>query len=437
MSNSVNGVEDDAAGMHEGASERDALPGQVSRTVKRVTGLGPFILGFVGIQLFTNIANGGIGGLLIPNRIAVLDPANKVALLGFGAAIAAAVALVAVPVVGMLSDRTRGRFGRRLPWVFAGVLGLGASAIALAFTADYVSTIAVFAVFTLFYSMVLGPISATVPDRTPVSRRGLFSALAGIGVFVGGIVGNVIASGFTKNLTAGFLAFGIIALVGSLPLMLTLREDTSSHAVAARTGFVETLRTFIVNPRKYPDFFWAFLARLVIVVGFQSVLSFQLYILSDYVGIGLAKANALYPVAVVVATGLLIVALVPAGIISDRIGRRKPLVIVAAIIVAASVIPPIVAPSVTTAIVALGIAGFGIGTYLAVDQALMTQVLPSNVDAGKDLGILNIAQSGGQVLAPVAASIVITIAGYPGLYVFAGVLAVVSALAVIPIKSVR
>ncbi|MCU1422021.1 MAG: Na+/melibiose symporter [Microbacteriaceae bacterium] len=415
----------------------DELTDRVGTTVKRVTGLGPFILGFVGIQLFTNIANGGIGGLLIPNRIAVLDPQNKVALLGLGAALVAVVALIAVPLVGMLSDRTRGRFGRRMPWVLAGVLGLGASAIALAFTADYVSTVAVFAVFTLFYSAVLGPISATVPDRTPISKRGLFSALAGIGVFVGGIIGNIIASGFTRNLSAGFIAFGIIALVGSLPLILTLREDTSAHPVAPRTGFVQTLRTFIVNPRKHPDFFWAFLARLVIVMGFQSVLSFQLYILSDYVGIGLAKANALYPIAVVVATGLLILALIPAGLISDRIGRRKPLVIVAAVIVAASTIPPLIAPNVTTAIVSLGIAGFGIGAYLAVDQALMTQVLPSNLDAGKDLGILNIAQSGGQVLAPVAASIVITIAGYPGLYVFAGMLAVLSAVAVLPIKSVR
>jgi MFS family permease len=75
--------------------------------------------------------------------------------------------------------------------------------------------------------------------------------------------------------------------------------------------------------------------------------------------------------------------------------------------------------------------------YLAVDQALMTQVLPSNLDTGKDLSILNIAQSGGQVLAPVAASIVTKIAGYPGLYVFAGLLAVLSAVAVLPIKSVR
>jgi MFS family permease len=310
-------------------------------------------------------------------------------------------------------------------------------AASLAFANDIIATILLFAVFGMFVAMVSGPISATVPDRTPVSKRGLFSAFAGIGVFVGGIIGNIIASVFSGNLFAGFIAFAIIALAGSLPLIGTMREDMSGHPTAPRTTFAETLRTFFVSPRKHPDFFWAFLARLVIVIGFQSVISFQLYILSDYIGLGLQKANGVYPIAVILATVALVLALVPAGIISDRIGRRKPIVIVSAVIVAASTIPPLVAPSVPVAIISLAIAGIGIGGYLAVDQALMTQVLPNDADAGKDLGVLNIAQQGGAVLAPVFASIMITVAGYPGLYIFAGVLSAISALAVLPIKSVR
>ncbi|SFS14575.1 Na+/melibiose symporter [Microbacterium sp. cf046] len=399
--------------------------------------LGPYIAGFLGIQLFISAANSGIGGLLIPNRIAILDDANKVALLGVTAGAVAAVSLIAAPVWGMLSDRTRGRFGRRMPWILAGVIGVSVFAASLAFANDILATIILFAIFGMFVAMVTSPISATMPDRTPVSKRGLFSAIAGIGVFVGGIIGNIIASVFTSNLFAGFIAFAIIALAGSLPLIGTMREDTSDRAAAPKTTFVEMLRAFWVSPRKYPDFFWAFVARLVIVIGFQSVISFQLYILTDYVGLDLAEANSVYPIAVILATVALVLALVPAGIISDRIGRRKPIVIVSAIIVAASTIPPLIAPTIPVAIISLTIAGIGIGGYLAVDQALMTQVLPSNDDAGKDLGILNIAQQGGAVLAPVFAAIMISIAGYQGLYIFAGVLSALSALAVLPIRSVR
>jgi hypothetical protein len=51
--------------------------------------------------------------------------------------------------------------------------------------------------------------------------------------------------------------------------------------------------------------------------------------------------------------------------------------------------------------------------------------------------VLNIAQAGGQIVAPLVASVVIGLAGYPMLYGFAAVMAALAALAVLPIKSVR
>ena len=67
----------------------------------------------------------------------------------------------------------------------------------------------------------------------------------------------------------------------------------------------------------------------------------------------------------------------------------------------------------------------------------MTQVLPNAADAGKDLGVLNIAQAGGQIVAPLVASVVIGVAGYSALYAFAAVMAALAAFAILPIKSVR
>ncbi len=409
---------------------------QLTKTATKVRGLGTLIVGFIGVQLFVNLANGGVSNLLVPNRIALIDPANKVALLGVTAAGAAAVGLIAQPLFGMLSDRTRGRFGRRLPWVFVGIVGFAASIAALAFAQSFITICVLFAVMTLFFSMILAPISAIVPDRTPVEKRGLFSALQGLGVFVGGILGTLVAAQFVSSLDLAFLILAVLALT-ALAFTFPLREKVPRELVVVKRPLRETMAGFFVNPREHPDFFWAFVARLVIVLGFQSVLSFQLYILADYVGLGLADANSVYPIAVAIGTLALILALVPAGVISDRIGRRKVIVVIGAILVAASTIPPLVAPTVTSALVSIGIAGLGIGTYLAVDQALMTQVLPSKADAGKDLGVLNVAQAGGQVLAPVAASIVIGLTGYAGLYVFAGILSLASAFAVLPIKSVK
>jgi MFS family permease len=410
-----------------------------STTAKRVKGLGGVMAGFFGVQLFVNIANGGVANSLVPNVIAHLAPDDKVAILGVTGAVAAVGAVITQPLWGLLSDRTRSRLGRRVPWILGGVVGLALTFFGLATAGSVVVVVILAAVIQIFYSMVAGPLSAIVPDRTPVARRGVFSALGSLGIFVGGLIGVVIASQFVSTLTVGFIVMGVVVLVGGIPFAFALRDRRFDEIAPApeRVSWTVTLKGFFVNPRKHPDFFWAFLARLVLIVGYWSIVSFQLYILDDYIGLGLKQANAIYPITTAVLGVGIIVALVPSGLLSDRIGRRKPFVIVASVVVAASAIVPIVSPTVTGAIVSIGIGGLGIGVYLAVDQALMTQVLPSTSDAGKDLGVLNIAQAGGQVIAPLVASVVIGIAGYPALYGFAAVLAVLAAVAVLPIRSVR
>lgn len=50
------------------------------------------------------------------------------------------------------------------------------------------------------------------------------------------------------------------------------------------------------------------------------------------------------------------------------------------------------------------LAGLGYGIYSSVDQALNVDVLPSKEEAGKDLGILNIANTIGQILGPIVTS---------------------------------
>lgn len=411
----------------------------LTRAAARTKGLGGVMAAFFGVQLFVNIANGAVANSLIPNLIANLEPENKVAILGLVGAVAAVAAVVTQPLWGMLSDRTRSRMGRRVPWILGGVVGLSLAFLGLA-TVGSVAMIVVFAaVVSIFYSMITGPLSAIVPDRTPVARRGVFSALGSLGIFVGGLLGVVVASQFVSTITVGFVVMAALVLVGGIPFAIGLRDRTFERVGAAdeRVSWAATLRGFFVDPRKHPDFFWAFVARLVLIVGYWSIVSFQLYILDDYIGLGLDGANELFPLTTGILALGIIVALVPAGVLSDRIGRRKPFVIVASVIVAVSAVIPIVSPTVTGALVAVALGGLGFGIYLAVDQALMTQVLPNSSDAGKDLGVLNIAQAGGQVVAPLIASLVIGLAGYPVLYGFAAVMAVLAALAILPIKGVR
>jgi MFS family permease len=408
---------------------------------KRAKGLGGVMAGFFGVQLFVNMANGGVANSLIPNVIARLEPEDKVAILGLAGAVAAVAAVITQPLWGVLSDRTRSRLGRRVPWILGGIVGLTLVFLGLATVGSVVLIVVFAALISIFYSMISGPISAIVPDRAPVSRRGLFSALGSLGIFVGGLIGVIVASQFVSTIPVGLVVFAVILFVGAIPFALTLRERRGEReepaAPTERVAWATTLRGFVVDPRKHPDFFWAFVARLVLIVGYWSIVSFQLYILDDYIGLGLDKANQLFPLTTAVLALGIILALVPSGLLSDRVGRRKPFVIVASLVVAVSAVVPIVSPTVPGALVSVAIGGVGFGIYLAVDQALMTQVLPNAADAGKDLGVPTIAQAGGQIVAPLVASVVIGLAGYPMLYGFAAVMAALAALAVLPIKSVR
>jgi len=82
--------------------------------------------------------------------------------------------------------------------------------------------------------------------------------------------------------------------------------------------------------------------------------------------------------------------------------------------------------------------GAGYGWYQGVDQALVTQVLPGARDRARDLGVINIANSAPQVIAPVIAYVcVIHLGGYPTLYLVTGVVTLLGAWAIWPIRSVR
>lgn len=126
-----------------------------------------------------------------------------------------------------------------------------------------------------------------------------------------------------------------------------------------------------------------------------------------------------------------------AGPLSDRVGRRKPFVIAAALLMGASMIIPAFSPTPTAMMIFTGLVSLGFGTYMAVDAALMSEVLPSEGSFAKDLGVLNIAATLPQTIGPFLGGIIVVSLGYVALFPIAVGLAILGALCIIPIKGVR
>ncbi|MER5850425.1 MFS transporter [Streptomyces sp. NPDC002012] len=192
--------------------------------------------------------------------------------------------------------------------------------------------------------------------------------------------------------------------------------------------------------RRQPEAVRATLAqpstRLLLLLGYHTVTGYQLYILQDYIGLGRDQALEAIPLvgAVVLTTG--VASLIVCGRLSDRMGRRKPFVIAATLLIGLGLSVPLLVPSLTGMLLYAALGGLGFGCYQAVDVALITQVLPSQEDAAKDLGVAGIAAHLPQVLAPALAGVVVVSLGYQPLFGLAFASCVLGALCTLPIKSV-
>ncbi|WP_158866729.1 MFS transporter [Leifsonia sp. AG29] len=382
---------------------------------------------------------GAVPGILLPLQVqGLVGDGAKAGTLAIIATIGAFAAMVAQPIAGMVSDRTRSRFGRRAPWMVAGSLIGGLALVGMGAANTVVQIAIAWVIVQIAYNFAQGPLSAILPDRVPSAVRGTFAALSGLGLMLGALGGQIAGAAFASSIPTGYLVFAGAAVV-VIVLFVVLNPDASNKGEPqAPFNLVAFAKTFWVSPRKHPDFFWGFTGRLLLFAGYFMVTGYQLYILQDYIGLG-AKAVALVPLLGILSLAGTLISTLVGGPLSDKLGRRKILAVIAGVILAISLVFPLVMPTVTGMLLFSFISGLGFGAYQSVDTALMSEVLPSKDDFAKDLGVLNIAATLPQTLAPgVAGAIVVAFGNvYTPLFPIGIVIALAGAFAVLPIKSVR
>jgi MFS family permease len=136
---------------------------------------------------------------------------------------------------------------------------------------------------------------------------------------------------------------------------------------------------------------------------------------------------------------VIVAASVMGGRLSDWTGRRKIFVFTASIVYGLAMFVLAVASDFNGFLVGMAVSGLGFGMYMAVDLALVADVLPNRDNAAKDLGVLNIAGALPFTVAPAIAPAILAIGSgsYGVLYGFAGVCAILGAVAILPVKRVR
>lgn len=378
--------------------------------------------------------------VLLPQQVARIAPGDKETMLAVVTGLGALAAVLANPLAGALSDRTvlrlgRRHLGRRHVWTASGAV-LGALALVLLARQHSIAGVALgWVAAQVCFNAMLASLTAAIPDRVPVAQRGGVSGWVGIPQALGLVVGAVLVTAVVTGNTAGYAAVAAAVLLLSLPFALLTADDPlpREHRPALRLRGL--LASLWISPRRHPDFAWAWFTRFLVQTGNALGTLYLLYFLTD--GVRVADPEGALLVLILLYTLGMLLTAVAAGRLSDRSGRRKVFVIASGLIMAVAALLLAVAPTWQMAVAAALLLGAGYGVYLAVDAALITQVLPAATNRAKDLGVINIANSAPQVLGPaLSAPIVVHLGGYPTLYAATAAVTLLGSALVLKIRSV-
>lgn len=427
-------------GLFNVSSEGDALT-ETNIVVGR-TSLSRFnwrvaIALFLGAVLWIGPYIGTIA-VLLPVIAQNIAPDEKVAVVGTAGVVGAFLSLLSNIVFGALSDVTRSPMGRRAPWILGGAIA-GAAALLGLTTATTVPMLFVWwFLYIIGLNAIVAPMVAVISDRVTEKYRGTVSAIYGVAFIIGASLSQIIGASFIGDPSTGVLLFAIATLASGLLFVIIAPEGSNRAQQGAKLSARDILHSFALPRHGARDFYLALLAKFLLMAGLYAITNYQLYILTDYIGMDAVAAGGIISTAALITlvTGLIFG--FGSGPLSDKVARRKPFVIGAALLIGVGVLVPAIAPFSWAFIAFAVLSGIGNGVFSSVDQALNIEVLPDKKNAAKDLGLLNVANSGGQMVGPVITSIVVAASGgYQLVFVVAAVLLAASALSVAFIRKVR
>ena len=355
------------------------------------------------------------------------------------AGIGALLAMFGNPFFGKMSDRTSSRLGMRRPWMVIGLVGGSLGILVVALAPSIAVVLVGWCIAQLFFNALLAAEVAVLPDQVPVAQRGLVAGVLGVCVPIASVSGTFLVKLFTGNQLAMFLVPCAIGGFFILLFAVTLKDRRLAKADKPAWSLREFASTFYVNPRRSPDFAWAFASRFMFVLAYAFLATYQAYYLLAKIGTAKADVPQQIFLGTLAQSVVVVAASLIGGKLSDWTGRRKIFVLTASIVYGVAMFVIAIASNFNGFLVGMAISGLGFGTYVAVDLALVVDVLPDKDNAAKDLGVFNMAGALPFSIAPGIAPAILAIGSgsYGVLYAVAGVCAIIGAVAILPVKRVR
>jgi MFS family permease len=351
------------------------------------------------VARFTHPMTAHLGPIAFP-----LDVNTYVSLLD---TIGAAFAIVWQPAIGAISDNSRFELGRRRPFIAIGVVGDIIFLTVIAFVTSYWALLLVYVLFQVASNTAQGPYQGMLPDQVHEGQRGEASGYYGLMNMLGTIVGFLVVGALlipTHHVRLAILTLPlVIAIAGALVIFgVPDRRRTSASTERLRRS---VLLSVAIDARRYRDFAWLMVSRLFFLMAPVAIgtyaFNFIRYTFHYSEGKASLYSSALQATILVFAAVLCMTA----GFLAERFGKKR-LIAAACVIGAVGSTLLIFAPSLPW-ILGFGlIVGISLGTFLSVDWAFMTDLIPK-AEAGRYMGVSNIATaSAGLIARPILGPII-------------------------------
>ena len=394
-------------------------------------------MGLAQFGVFTALMAPALSSIAV--RIAEIAPADRNGSLSLVLGVGGIVALVSNPLLGALSDRTRGRFGRRKPWLAGGMLGGLAGLAVLALAGSVPAVLLGWCLCQFAFNGTTAALFAVLADQVPQERRGRFSAVLGATQYAAFMAASLLVGWFANTPALMFIAPGIVGVAGVAYLVVILTEVPDLPRLD-RFSLGRFLAAFWVSPRRHPDFAWAWVSRFFKATAMFTLTSYQTYFFIDRYGFTPQKAAGYVFISTMTSTIATLIGNAACGRLSDKIGRRKPFVIGAAVFLAVGLLLLLLHVSFGVLMCFVALIGLGQGVYGGVDLALVADVLPRKTEAARDLGLMNCAGVLPQSLLPTVAPLLLAVGGghnYTALFLTGALSAVIGAVTVVFVRGVR
>lgn len=392
-------------------------------------------LGFLGISVIWQVYNTFVP-LFLQSGDPAFDAQTEIAVLGFGLSATWAgiimtldniAALFILPLVGIWSDRTRTRIGRRFPYILAAapvaaisfaLIPVAIARIDPATSGSVTANAGPFAFFMVVAGLMLlamaffrTPVIALMPDLTP---SGLRSKANGVINFMGGVGGVIAALGFGSlfDFDPGFPFWlaAVLMIVAVVLLFITVKEPKSAFEAHEKSDEEEALFGLKGMSRIPSEHRRSLLLLMLAIfgwfVGYNAIDTFFSSYAVTTLGISAGAASRMFSIALIT----FILAAIPAGYFGTWFGRKRTIVlglgIFAVLLVVAFFVPDTLVVSVI-----LGVGGIAWALVNINSLPMVVDITQDERLLGTYTGLYYFASQSAAIVGPMLNGVIIDLTG--------------------------